>query len=252
MKFHFLSSENTEANKAEKKFIDMYGQNSAEEADCIVPIGGDGLLLKSLHSLNNLNKPFFGINYGSIGFLMNNIIEKDLNETINSAKKSYFKPLKMTATSIDNQVFEAYAYNEVSLMRQTHLASKIKIKINDDIKMEELICDGVLVSTSAGSTAYNLSAHGSILPLDSNILALTPISAFRPRRWRGALLSETNKIEFNVIDNKDRSTSVTADNIEFRNIDKVNVESSNENKCLVLFDSKHSIEDKILNEQFNF
>ena len=118
--------------------------------------------------------------------------------------------------------------------------------------MEELICDGVLVSTSAGSTAYNLSAHGSILPLDSNILALTPISAFRPRRWRGALLSETNKIEFNVLDNKDRSSSVTADNFEFRNIDKVNIESSNDNKCTVLFDSKHSIEDKILNEQFNF
>ena len=158
----------------------------------------------------------------------------------------------MKATSVDNKIFEAYAYNEVSLMRQTHLASKIKIKINDEIKMEELICDGVLVSTSAGSTAYNLSAHGSILPLDSNILALTPISAFRPRRWRGALLSETNKIELNVLDNKDRSSSVTADNVEFRNIATVNIESSNENKCTVLFDSKHSIEDKILNEQFNF
>ena len=183
---------------------------------------------------------------------MNNIINKDLNETISNSKKSYLKPLKMTAISIDNKKFEAYAYNEVSIMRQTHLASKIKIKINNIIKMEELICDGVLVSTSAGSTAYNLSAHGSILPLDSNILALTPISAFRPRRWRGALLSETNNIEFNVLDNKDRSSSVTADNVEFRNIDKVNIVSSNENKCTVLFDSKHSIEDKILNEQFNF
>jgi len=252
MKFHFLSSDNPDAKKAENKLIDMYGQNTAENSDYIIPIGGDGLLLKSLHRLNSLSKPFFGINYGSIGFLMNNIIDQDLNETISNAKKSFFKPLKMKATSADNQVFEAYAYNEVSLMRQTHLASKIKIKINDQIKMEELICDGVLVSTSAGSTAYNLSAHGSILPLDSNILALTPISAFRPRRWRGALLSETNKIEFKVLDNKDRSSSVTADNIEFRNIEKVNIESSNENKCLVLFDSKHSIEDKILNEQFNF
>ena len=252
MKFHFLSSDNPEAKKAENKLVDMYGQNTAENSDYIIPIGGDGLLLKSLHSLNELSKPFFGINFGSIGFLMNNIVDQDLNETIYNAKKSYFKPLKMTAISIDNQVFEAYAYNEVSLMRQTHLASKIKIKINDQIKMEELICDGVLVSTSAGSTAYNLSAHGSILPLDSNILALTPISAFRPRRWRGALLSETNKIEFNILDNKDRSSSVTADNVEFRNIDKVNVQSSNDNKCLVLFDSKHSIEDKILNEQFNF
>jgi Predicted sugar kinase len=179
-------------------------------------------------------------------------VDQDLNETVYNAKKSYFKPLKMTATSVNNQIFEAYAYNEVSLMRQTHLASKIKIKINNQIKMQELICDGVLVSTSAGSTAYNLSAHGSILPLDSNILALTPISAFRPRRWRGALLSETNKIEFNVLDYKERSSSVTADNVEFRNINKVNVESSNDLKCLVLFDNKHSIEDKILNEQFNF
>ena len=158
----------------------------------------------------------------------------------------------MSATSIDNKIFDAYAYNEVSLMRQTHLASKIKIKINDQIKMEELICDGILLSTSAGSTAYNLSAHGSILPLDSNILALTPISAFRPRRWRGALLSEINKIELEVIDNENRSSSVTADNVEFRNISKVNIISSEENKCTVLFDSKHSIEDKILNEQFNF
>ncbi len=252
MKFHFLSSENPEAKKAKNRFIGLYGQNKAENSDYIIPIGGDGLLLKSLHNLNMLDKPFFGINFGSIGFLMNNIIDQDLNETVSNAKKSYFKPLKMTATSVDNKVYEAYAYNEVSLMRQTHLASKIKIKINNQIKMEELICDGVLVSTSAGSTAYNLSAHGSILPLDSNILALTPISAFRPRRWRGALLSETNKIEFNILDKKDRPSSVTADNIEFRNINKVNVESSNDNKCLVLFDSKHSIEDKILNEQFNF
>jgi len=252
MKFHFLSSDNPEAKKAEKNLIGMYGQNKPDNSDYIVPIGGDGLLLKSLHSLNNLNKPFFGINFGSIGFLMNNIVDKDLNDTVSNAKKSYFKPLKMIATSIDNKIFEAYAYNEVSIMRQTHLASKVKIKINNKIKMEELICDGVLVSTSAGSTAYNLSAHGSILPLDSNILALTPISAFRPRRWRGALISETNKIEFDILDNKERSSSVTADNIEFRNIQKVNVESSNENKCTVLFDSKHSIEDKILNEQFDF
>ena len=252
MKFHFLSSDNPEAKEAEKKLIEKYGQNTAENSDYIIPIGGDGLLLKSLHNLNNLNKPFFGINFGSIGFLMNNIIDKDLNEKVSSSKKSYFKPLKMKAISVDNKIFEAYAYNEVSLMRQTHLASKIKIKINDEIKMEELICDGVLVSTSAGSTAYNLSAHGSILPLDSNILALTPISAFRPRRWRGALLSETNNIEFNVLDNKNRSSSVTADNVEFRNIATVNIGSSNENKCTVLFDSKHSIEDKILNEQFNF
>ena len=252
MKFHFLSSNNPEAKEAEKKLINIHGQNSVDEADYIIPIGGDGLLLRSLHNFNELNKPFFGINYGSIGFLMNNISDEDLKDMINNAKKSIFKPLKMSALSNNNEKFEAYAYNEVSLMRQTHLASKIKIKINNQVKMEELICDGVLLSTSAGSTAYNLSAHGSILPLDSNILALTPISAFRPRRWRGALLSEISKIEFEVLENNDRSSSVTADNVEFRNINKVNIESSDENKCTVLFDSKHSIEDKILNEQFNF
>ena len=252
MKFHFLSSNNPEAKEAEKKLINIHGQNSVDEADYIIPIGGDGLLLRSLHSFNKLNKPFFGINFGSIGFLMNNISDEDLKDMINNAKKSIFKPLKMSALSNNNEKFEAYAYNEVSLMRQTHLASKIKIKINNQVKMEELICDGVLLSTSAGSTAYNLSAHGSILPLDSNILALTPISAFRPRRWRGALLSEISKIEFEVLENNDRSSSVTADNVEFRNINKVNISSSDENKSTVLFDSKHSIEDKILNEQFNF
>ena len=252
MKFHFLSSENPEAKKVELKLKDLYGQNSAEDSNYIIPIGGDGLLLKSLHTYNKLNKPFFGINFGSVGFLMNNIKNDNLIEIIENSKNSNFKPLKMMSTSVDGKKCEAYAYNEVSVMRQTHLASKIQININNEIKMKELICDGVLVSTSAGSTAYNLSAHGSILPLDSNILALTPISAFRPRRWRGALLSETNKIELFIIDNKERSSSVTADNIEFRNIEKVEIESSNENICTVLFDSKHSIEDKILNEQFNY
>ena len=252
MKFHFLSSNNTEAKNTEKKLTELFGQNSVEDADYIIPIGGDGLLLKSLHNFNQLKKPFFGINFGSIGFLMNNLSNENLNDMITNAKKSTFKPLKMTAQSVNNEIFEAYAYNEVSLMRQTHLASKIKIKINEKVKMEELICDGVLLSTSAGSTAYNLSAHGSILPLDSNILALTPISAFRPRRWRGALLSEISKIDFEVLNNDERSSSVTADNVEFRDISRVNIVSSDENKCTVLFDSKHSIEDKILNEQFNF
>ena len=252
MKFHFLSSENPEAKKVELKLKDLYGQNSAEDSNYIIPIGGDGLLLKSLHTYNKLNKPFFGINFGSVGFLMNNIKNDSLIEIIENSKNSNFKPLKMMSTNVDGKKCEAYAYNEVSIMRQTHLASKIQININNEIKMKELICDGVLVSTSAGSTAYNLSAHGSILPLDSNILALTPISAFRPRRWRGALLSEKNKIELFIIDNKERSSSVTADNIEFRNIEKVEIESSNENICTVLFDSKHSIEDKILNEQFNY
>ncbi len=252
MKFHFLSSENPEAKKVELKLKDLYGQNSAEDSNYIIPIGGDGLLLKSLHTYNKLNKPFFGINFGSVGFLMNNIKNDNLIEIIENSKNSNFKPLKMMSTNVDGKKCEAYAYNEVSIMRQTHLASKIQININNEIKMKELICDGVLVSTSSGSTAYNLSAHGSILPLDSKLLALTPISAFRPRRWRGALLSESNIIKINVLNFEERQVSVTADNIEFRNIKEVTIRSSNDKKCKILFDKNHSIEDKILNEQFEY
>ena len=203
MKFHFISSNTSEAIKAKKEYIDTYNQTAPELADIIIPIGGDGILLKSLHDFNELDKPFFGINYGSVGFLMNSSSNKDLNTVVKNSKSTDLKPLKMTAVNEDNKIHDSIAYNEVSLMRQSHQASKFQIKINDTTRMNELICDGVLVSTSAGSTAYNLSAHGSILPLDSKLLALTPISAFRPRRWRGALLSEKNIIKVKVINFKD-------------------------------------------------
>ena len=252
MKFHFISSNTSEAIKAKKEYIDTYNQTAPELADIIIPIGGDGILLKSLHDFNELDKPFFGINYGSVGFLMNSSRNKDLNTVVKNSKSTDLKPLKMTAVDEDNKIYDSIAYNEVSLMRQSHQASKFQIKINDTTRMNELICDGVLVSTSAGSTAYNLSAHGSILPLDSKLLALTPISAFRPRRWRGALLSEKNIIKVKVMNFKDRKVSVTADNIEFRNIKEVTIQSSKDKNCKILFDKDHSIEDKILNEQFEF
>ena len=252
MKFHFISSNTSEAIKAKKEYIDTYNQTAPDLADIIIPIGGDGILLKSLHDFNELDKPFFGINYGSVGFLMNSSSNKDLNTVVKNSKSTDLKPLKMTAVDEDNKIYDSIAYNEVSLMRQSHQASKFQIKINDTTRMNELICDGVLVSTSAGSTAYNLSAHGSILPLDSKLLALTPISAFRPRRWRGALLSEKNIIKVKVINFKDRKVSVTADNIEFRNIKEVTIQSSKDKNCKILFDKDHSIEDKILNEQFEY
>ena len=252
MKFHFTSSTSEEAIKAEKMFINKYSQNAPKDADVIIPIGGDGILLKCLHDYNNLNKPFFGINYGSVGFLMNSVSKNNLTEIINISNKTEFRPLKMKAVNKNGKEYESIAYNEVSLMRQTHQAAKVQIKINNIIRMDELVCDGVLVSTAAGSTAYNLSAHGSILPLDSALLALTPISAFRPRRWKGALLSQKNSIDFIVKNYTDRSASVTADNIEYRDIKSVKINSINENKCIVLFDSNHSMEDKILNEQFKF
>ena len=183
---------------------------------------------------------------------MNSVKNKNLEELIENSKSTDLKPLKMTAKDDSNKTYESIAYNEVSLMRQSHQAAKFQIKINDTTRMKELICDGVLVSTSAGSTAYNLSAHGSILPLDSKLLALTPISAFRPRRWRGALLSEKNIIKINVLNFKDRKVSATADNIEFRNIKEVTIQSSSDKNCKILFDNNHSIEDKILNEQFEY
>ena len=250
MKYHFISSNTSEAKKAKKAYINSYSQTEPELADIIIPIGGDGILLKSLHDFNKLNKPFFGINYGSVGFLMNSISNQNLEELINNSKSTNLKPLKMIAIDKDGNQHKSIAYNEVSLMRQSHQASKFQIEINNIIRMNELICDGVLVSTSAGSTAYNLSAHGSILPLDSKLLALTPISAFRPRRWRGALLSEKSIININVLNSEDRKASVTADNIEFRNIKEVTIQSSNDKSCKILFDNNHSIEDKILNEQF--
>jgi len=252
MKFHFISSNTPEAIRAKDEYINLYKQTEAKSADIIIPIGGDGILLKSLHDFNQLNKPFFGINYGSVGFLMNSESNKNLEELINNSKSTDLKPLKMIAKDENDKVYDSIAYNEVSLMRQSHQASKFQIKINEITRMNELICDGVLVSTSAGSTAYNLSAHGSILPLDSKLLALTPISAFRPRRWRGALLSEQSIIKINVLNYKDRQVSVTADNIEYRNIKEVTIQSSKNKNCKILFDNNHSIEDKILNEQFEF
>ena len=250
MKFFFNSSNNIGALKAQKILIKKYGQNKPTHADFIIPIGGDGFLLKNLHDYNQYNLPFFGINYGSIGFLMNIKSNKNLEKIIISSQEVLLKPLEINALDTNKRKFTSIAYNEVSLMRQTHQAAKINIYINKIERLKELICDGILVSTPAGSTAYNLSAHGSIIPLDSNLLALTPISAFRPRRWRGALLKENNRINFKVINFNNRPVSVTADNKEFRNIKSVEIYSSKKYSCKLLFDNNHSMDERILKEQF--
>ena len=250
MKFYFNSSETIEAISTKDKFVKLYGQNKVENADIIVPIGGDGFLLKNLHDFHNLKIPFFGVNYGSIGFLMNSQSDENLETIINNSQKTILNPLQLKASDKKNKIFNSMAYNEVSIMRQTHQAAKINIKINGIERMNGLICDGVLVSTAAGSTAYNLSAHGSIIPLDSNLLALTPISAFRPRRWRGALLSEKTKINLEVTSSDSRPASITADHNEFRDITKAEIHSSNKNSCVILFDNKQSMEERILKEQF--
>ena len=250
MKFYFNSSETIEAISTKDKFVKLYGQNKVENADIIVPIGGDGFLLKNLHDFHNLKIPFFGVNYGSVGFLMNSQSDENLETIINNSQKTILNPLQLKASDKKNKIFNSIAYNEISIMRQTHQAAKINIKINGIERMNGLICDGVLVSTAAGSTAYNLSAHGSIIPLDSNLLALTPISAFRPRRWRGALLSEKTKINLEVTSSDSRPASITADHNEFRDITKAEIHSSNKNSCVILFDNKQSMEERILKEQF--
>ena len=250
MKFYFSNSKSKEATEVKEYLVSKYGQNQPEDADIIVPIGGDGFMLKNLHDFHELNKPFFGINFGSVGFLMNAKNDEDLEILVKQSHETILYPLQMNATDSNNKSFTSIAFNEVSMMRQTHQASKIKIKINEIERIKELVCDGVLVATAAGSTAYNFSAHGSIIPLNSNLLALTPISAFRPRRWRGALLQHNTNIKFEVIDNINRPVSVTADHSEFRNIVKVDIISSQKSSCKILLDSKHSMEERVLKEQF--
>ena len=250
MKFYFSNSKSKEAIEAKEYLVSKYGQNQPEDADIIVPIGGDGFMLKNLHDFHQLSKPFFGINCGSVGFLMNAKNDEDLEILVKQSHETILYPLQMNATDSANKSFSSIAFNEVSMMRQTHQASKIKIKINEIERIKELVCDGVLVATAAGSTAYNLSAHGSIIPLNSNLLALTPISAFRPRRWRGALLQHNTNIKFEVIDNINRPVSVKADHTEFRNIVKVDIISSQKSSCKILLDSKHSMEERVLKEQF--
>ena len=250
MKFFFTSIDTKEALETKKKYQDKYGQYEANESDVIGSIGGDGCLLKTLHDHKSLKKPIYGINYGSVGFLMNNEVNSDLIEIISKSQIIKLKPLNMKAKNINNEIFDSIAFNEVSLMRETFQAAKLKININGIERMNDLICDGVLVATPAGSTAYNLSAHGSIIPLDSSLLALTPISAFRPRHWKGALLSENTLINIIVKDYNNRPVSVTADHNEFRNIIEVNIATSNNLSFELMFDSNHSIEERILKEQF--
>ena len=223
MKIHFTSSTNSSALKTFNKFVKRYGQNSIEKSETIVSIGGDGMLLRSLRDSINTELPVFGIIQGKIGFLMNEDIEIDLIERINNAQSVEVRPLKMITKNIHNDINEALAVNEISLFRQTHQASHLKIIVDGKTRLEELICDGIIVSTPVGSTAYNLSAHGPILPLKSNILAITPISAFRPRRWRGALLDNNTKIKINIYNYINRAVSATADNFEVRDIKSVEI-----------------------------
>lgn len=209
-------------------------------------------MLHTLHRFMNTGKPVFGMRRGTVGFLMNDYCLEDLPQRIAAAQATVLHPLKMRAETTAGRVREALAINEVSLLRQTRQSARIGIAINGQTKIDELVCDGVLLSTAAGSTAYNLSAHGPVLPIGSDVLALTPISPFRPRRWRGAILPSDARVRFTVHDHEKRPVSATADNFEVRHVKTVDVSEDKDSHMTLLFDPDHNLEDRIINEQFVF
>ena len=249
-KIAFVATDTPEARAARAALVRRYGEIAPEEADVIIALGGDGLMLQTLHQHMNRRIPIYGMNRGSIGFLMNEYREDDLKERLAAAELATIHPLRMHATLADGSHRDALAINEVSLLRETYQAAKIRISIDGKTRMEELICDGILVATPAGSTAYNLSAQGPIVPIDAALLALTPISAFRPRRWRGALLSHRAKVRFDILEADKRPVSAVADHTEFRQVQVVEVEEDASIDLLMLFDLDHGLEERIITEQF--
>lgn len=246
----FIASPKPGALAAKERLEQRYGSVSVYDADIIVALGGDGLMLDALHTSIATGAQVYGMNFGSVGFLMNDFHEDNLVERIQAAEPARIRPLRATGEDIHHNAFEALAINEVSLLRETRQTAKIKIRIDNKDRLAELQADGVLVATPAGSTAYNLSAHGPILPLDSRVLALTPISAFRPRRWRGALLPHTVKVSFEVCEPAYRPVSAVADNKEFREIVRVEVEEARDITLTMLFDGDRNLSERILAEQF--
>ena len=248
----FMASPTDEAQKGREQLQAQYGLCDPADADIIVALGGDGLMLQSLHQFINTGKPIYGMNRGSVGFLMNEFHEDGLHERLAAAEVTAIHPLHMTVTDIDGGHHDARAFNEVSLIRQTHQAAKLRISIDDRVRLDELICDGVLVATPAGSTAYNLSAHGPIIPIYAPLLALTPISAFRPRRWRGALLPNRSRVRIDVLDAALRPVSAAADHTDIRRVQSVDIHEEGTAESLIMFDSDHSWDERILNEQFRY
>ena len=250
MRIGFRAADTDEAKAALAALRDRYGDAANDEADLLVVLGGDGFMLETLHATMDRPVPIYGMNLGTVGFLLNEFKSDDLLDRLDDAAAVGLHPLRMRARLQDGTVEDSIAINEVSLFRETRQAAKIRISIDGVVRMSELVCDGVMVATPAGSTAYNLSAHGPILPTGSNLLALTPINAFRPRRWRGALLSSSSHFRFEVMNTPKRPVSAVADYTELRNVVEVEVWEDH-SKCLtLLFDPEHDLEERILNEQF--
>jgi NAD+ kinase len=246
----FVASRAPEAELAARRLARFYGDNDPEKADVVVALGGDGFILHTLHRFLGTEKPIYGMNRGSVGFLMNEFREDGLIDRIRAAETSVVHPLNMRATNAAGEVFSARALNEVSLLRQTYQAAKLEIAINGQVRLPELVGDGVLVATPTGSTAYNFSANGPILPLNAPLMALTPISAFRPRRWRGALLPDDAGITIRVLEGEKRPVSAVADHFEVRDAVEVHVVMDRSVNLVMLHDPGHSLDERILREQF--
>ncbi|MFO1188035.1 MAG: NAD kinase [Alphaproteobacteria bacterium] len=246
----FVAAPMDAAQAALAALAGQYGNAPADTAEVIVALGGDGFMLETLHRYLDRDVPIYGMHRGSIGFLMNTYSEVDLLGRLAAAQPVALNPLRMRARRLDGPDSEAVAFNEVSLLRETRQAAKLKISIDGRDRLPELICDGILVATPAGSTAYNLSAHGPIIPIGTELLALTPISAFRPRRWRGALLPASAHIAIEVLEPAKRPVSAVADFTEIRDVRAISIHSDTRLAATLLFDPEHNLEERILNEQF--
>ena len=250
LKIAFAASKDREARSALARLKSRYKHVPPAQADVVVALGGDGFMLETMHRFMSKKVPVFGMNRGTVGFLMNEYRDDALHDRIASAQAVILHPLEMKVSRKGKRLRRALAINEVSLLRQTRQAAKIRIRVDGIVRIPELVCDGALLATPAGSTAYNLSAHGPILPLDAHILALTPISAFRPRRWRGALLPRDAIVRFEILESAKRPVSAVADNTEVRDVTAVEVRENRSVGVRLLFDPEHNLEERILREQF--
>ncbi|OYU88263.1 MAG: NAD kinase [Bradyrhizobiaceae bacterium PARB1] len=248
----FVASNSAEAQVAYEQLVQIYGNDDPHKADVIVALGGDGLMLKTLHDHMRTGKPIYGMHRGTVGFLMNEFSTHDLHARLAAARETIINPLLMRATDVHGKVHIHHAINEVSLFRQTHQAARLRILIDEQERMAELIADGILVATPAGSTAYNLSAQGPILPINAALLALTPISAFRPRRWRGALLPNKAFVVIEVLEGDKRPVAAVADHDEARDVRRVEVITDRTISMRMMFDPGHSLEERIISEQFSY
>lgn len=250
MRIHFVSSGTSEADAALMRMRARYGDADLSAADVVVALGGDGLMLQTLHRVMTLETPVYGMNFGSVGFMMNAFSEDNLHSRLQAAQRTRIYPLAMVALDASGKTHHALALNEVSLFRSTYQAAKLQILVDDEVRLDELICDGALLATPAGSTAYNLSAHGPILPIEAQLLALTPISPFRPRRWRGALLSNSAVVKFLTREPDKRPISAVADNKEIQNVIEVTVREDRSHGVTLFFDPGAGLEERVLAEQF--